>query len=292
MYNQLKKCNFFKFIHFGTYFAIHWAKAIKCITLYFFIDVIQEVMERSERMKKAVTVACILGIIMLFGSNANALSTVVETTPYNLVEIPGVSEFATTGADMAGMSVTVYSSYGLDIQTWQIRDDQSGGAFGRGWSLTQSGDTYKSPWIFSVSNPCISVYHLSINAIVGGTVFDLTGPEYGNDSFGTDGSLRGWTFEALESSHLYSLTGVEPNILALYSDIVKLEGAQGPLGDLYGSLDINLGDLTRFSSGSMLQFFADTDTIAAVPEPATMVLLGAGLLCLASISKRRLLRRE
>jgi len=62
--------------------------------------------------------------------------------------VPGINRFITDGAAMMGMSVTVNFLGGAsETVAWAATDPQSGaatGAFGTGWSISSSGDTFNS----------------------------------------------------------------------------------------------------------------------------------------------------
>jgi hypothetical protein len=184
-----------------------------------------------------------------------------------------LSGFETSGSQMSGMKVTAnYLGNGSQTVTWNSTGAQAGGAFGTGWSLTQVGDTFSSPWTFSTSSGFAQkIASLIINAIPGNTVFDtVLGLE------GTPGSFSGNPFTVV--------SGQAPSAYAYSTDI---SGAQN---DLKGVLSLS------WNSGfaGQLSFLADTDSgqaddpiQAAVPEPTTI----AGI-ALAAAGLTRLRRRQ
>jgi hypothetical protein len=140
---------------------------------------------------------------------------------------------------MSGMKVTAsFLDGSSQTNIWGPTDDRSGGAFGTGWSLTESRDSYSAPWILTNSSQGIT--SLVIQAIPGNTVFDtypfLTGP------LQTDGSAEGWTFEPK--------SGQSPSSFA-YSDEIDISQ-----GDLFGTLSLYWD--TGFTG--QLVFRADTDS--------------------------------
>ena len=218
-------------------------------------------------MKKIVGMALLLVLLWSY--------PVLAVTVYT----DAISEYQTYGDMMDGMLVTATIGATSDTATWGTTGAGKGGAFGNGWSLTESGDTFGSSWIltYPVAAPPVDAVAtngalplmtgLLIDAWAGKTVFDLDTP-----STGTPGSQRGWTFDSAFDVG-YS-----------YLDEVALTG-QLPLYDLWAKLQLDFGN---GFSGTM-SFIADTDNIApsAVPEPATMLLLGSGLIGLAGYARRR-----
>ena len=188
-----------------------------------------------------------------------ALGT-TATSPSYATTISGNSTFGDT---MAGMSVTAdFVGGGSQTVTWGVTGSQAGGAFGTGWLLTETGDTFSQPWTFSNSGQ--SITSLVINAIPGNTAFDTidTLVEPPN----TPGSGRGISF--------YVLSGLAPASFA-YSDPIDVSQ-----GDLFGTLSLN------YSQGftGKLTFLATTDSgtpdnpvATPVPEPSRMltVVIGA-----------------
>ncbi len=144
--------------------------------------------------------------------------------------------FTTTGNMMAGMRVTASFVDGFsESVTWQSTGSNSGGAFGSGWSLTESDNSFDSPWTFSNTNKGIT--SLVIDAIPGNSVFD----NVAKDEI-TSGSADGWGFE--------TLAGQSPNS-SIYSDPIDISR-----GDLFGKLSLYW---TSGFTGTM-KFRADTDT--------------------------------
>ncbi|HEY9822190.1 MAG TPA: hypothetical protein V6D35_15675, partial [Candidatus Sericytochromatia bacterium] len=151
-------------------------------------------------------------------------------------EATTLTGFTTTGNMMAGMRVTASFVDGFsESVTWQSTGSSSGGAFGSGWSLTESDNSFDSPWTFSNTNKGIT--SLVIDAIPGNSVFDNVAKEEI-----TSGSADGWGFE--------TLAGQSPNS-SIYSDPIDISR-----GDLFGKLSL------YWNSGftGTMKFRADTDT--------------------------------
>ena len=158
------------------------------------------------------------------------------TAPSSATTLTG---FRTEGDMMSGMKVTAsFLDGSSQTSIWGSTGDRAGGAFGTGWSLTESRDSYSSPW--TLTNLGQGITSLVIQAIPGNTVFDtypyLQGP------LQTDGSAEGWTFEAK--------LGQSPSSFA-YSDEIDISQ-----GDLFGTLSL------YWNAGftGQLVFRADTDS--------------------------------
>lgn len=228
-----------------------------------------------------------------FVGEALALSITYEKDVIS--EANAVTEFRTTGAMIEGLEVTAYfSGGGVETKSWIVNAPESGGVIGTGWSLSQSGDTFKSAWTLSMDGASASstdtpraIAKLVLNAAPGGSVFDVQ-PR----GTGTQGSELGGAFELQSDYEGLSVT---------YSDRVAI-GGRSPVGDLYNTLTLAFGAENRFSAGQSLKFVADMDNLitlesqavepipdgAAVPIPNAAWLFISSLAGLVGIGRRSL----
>jgi len=176
------------------------------------------------------------------------------------------------------------------------------------WTLTNtSRDTPITSVVLhgDLSNSCF-VSNSNLSGCIDGIIFDRDrATANGTDSIGsptadegTPGGSYGVTYRFSSESGSHSPFTVN----VTYSDIVALQNATVCNGATYAASNptIGCGDawatLTFTFSGNTFQatggnssvwsFFQDTDA-AVVPEPLTMGLMGAGLLALAALRKRR-----
>ncbi len=156
-----------------------------------------------------------------------------------------LTQFSTDGSMMSGMRITASFLDGTSQSVfWGATGSESGGAFGNGWSLTQSGNTYPqslnslADYAWTLTNSGQSITSLVIDAIPGNTVFDnIFAP-----AVVTPGSAEGWYFQPI--------SGVAPTSHA-YSDPIDISA-----GDLFGKLSLYWpGGFT-----GVMQFIADTDS--------------------------------
>lgn len=222
----------------------------------------------------------------LAGASITCVTLLGSVGATSAATITSLAGFTTTGSDMSGMEVTVSFQNGTSSTAlWSATGAGSGAASTGGWALTQSGDTFGSPWTFS-NNTGSTISSLFINAILGNTVFDID-PRL-NASFSTVGSASGIEFEVN--------SGVAPTSFQ-YDNIVNLAG-NAPVGDLYAEL--NLFWSSGIASGKSLQFVADTDNATFVVNPAKPVPVPgviAGVVLAASFfgikeSKKRQIQRQ
>jgi hypothetical protein len=222
--------------------------------------------------------------LLLIGTLVFMSSNAVASTIY----VPGIKTYTVGGSDMNGMRVTVnFQTGSSETAIWKTTGTDSGAASGTGWSLSFDGpDTWKygASWSF-ISDDAVS--SLSIDALTGGTVFDIYyKPEL------TPGSKLGWFSLDLTNDNAPSPPSDNPNgsvSFANYSvgydfeNPVALVG-QLPYDDLFANVTLTFNAPQSFTQTDPFQFQLDTD--AVVPEPTTLLLLGLGLLGLAGIGSK------
>ena len=249
-------------------------------------------------MKNIIFWTGVIAVLFVFPAIGSA--TIVNYDQSGTVwATDSIDAVGTYGDSMAGMEVTAIFSNGIEeTVVWSAAGPgRSGGAQGSLWNLSvfddstdgssPNGSTYLesshfSPWTFSVDAE-ISISRLFIDAGLGATAFDAI-KTYASDPINypsTPGSQSGSPFA-------YYASADDPyGTVATYSGLISLTGS-APVGDLYRYLSI---DFTNDVQGSTLYFSADTDTLSGpltpVPEPATMLLFGAGVVTITGYTLRK-----
>jgi hypothetical protein len=244
----------------------------------------------------------ILAAVLMLGtagtaSAANITQNTNVGTVYNTTSI----QHQTYGDEMGGMTVVatlIDSQGGLH----QLNGVWTDGAFGVGgvinwvdlfggdnFNLSAWGDTYgEDAWAlnFRFDSETYRLGSLAFDGRPGNTVFDT---RFGG-AVGTAGSSLGRDFAGFDP---YS-----GNITATYSNAVGLNGA-APIGDLYTNFLLSFGNgsyeqgLGQSRPLDPYRFTLDTDNArtslaqTAVPEPGSMMLLGTGLIAVASRMRRK-----
>jgi hypothetical protein len=225
-----------------------------------------------------------LAVGLVLAASASATVVIVKTQP-TIYSTTALTGYTTTGAMMAGMTISVtYSDATVLSALWATTGGASGGAsVANGFSLSESGDTYTSVWTLQNTRPTYSIVGFSINARTGDTVLDTTDP-----NTGTDGSHQGRDFEFYNGSqNTYSAT-------ATYSDALKLNSSATPVGDEYLRLTVSLSPSTYLASGGSLYFRQDTDNVSIPGDIVVVPEAGTGLfgVCLLAFPVASMLRRR
>jgi len=239
-------------------------------------------------MKNGKREIVLAGMLLLAAAGISQAIVIHSENPLPGEVIFAVSDYQTTGAEMGGMSVTVFfTAAPPETVLWAATGVDSGAAAGAGgdWSLSQAGDTFSNPWtlIYQGGKGLLSGFRLdgfaAPDAANVGVMFDRTF----DGNFGTPDSFRGRDFEYL---------GAEPpfDTFVRYESAVAV-GAAPAVGDEFRYLNVAFLYLPGFDDefttippqpggldGDNLRtfsFFQDTNN-PIVPEPFTLVLLAGG----------------
>ncbi len=241
-------------------------------------------------MKNKILSYLLLSVSLVFGPTiASATITTLydDTAPQaEWLVVPVIADWATNSQKMNGMLITAtFFGGGTETLVWG-EDVGTGGVSGTGWDLymqNPAGNTLSYGFTLAATG-ATDIISLLMEGAPGDTLFDVD-PLIGANSTAnsrdgvpvTDSYTDAWGNIITDS---VVETGVD--ITASYLTPVALPGVN-PVWDLYSNLLLSFtntipgSNAAGFTSASTLTFISDTDNIGVIPEPATMLLFGAGL---------------
>jgi hypothetical protein len=234
---------------------------------------------------------------LVFGALVAAAAVTAPAQAQSVSSLPGMTYY-TDGPinddmnvnQLGGLSLTAY--WGDFSETYLLN-----GTGGWGWneggnlSLTATGsaNTYFAFWSLNNMRDA-GLTRLVFDGAATNVVFDrgsLLGPT------GTPGSNVGSDFDACQNTFwlFVTLCGQDAwNTQVLYTNQVALNPGL-PVGDLFRTIDVTFGNDgigARRNIDAFLRFDTDiSGSSVLVPEPSTYALMGAGLMGLFGVARRR-----
>ena len=232
-------------------------------------------------LSNRVVLGCFVVAIASLSTVANAQTIIKQTSiAYTTHQI---DEFATTGAEMAGMEVWVnFATSGWKSAVWTTTGALSGEAsVSSFFKIGVNDDTFLANWTLeNLTSPTVgdTITEFWLKGQPGKVVFDTTDP-----SPGTPGSSAGRDFEWVSGIPAAN------TIVATYWNPVQID-ANAPAMDEFERIHVDLSKGQGISGGRNLVFRQDTDkakpTLDPVPEPASMTALVVGIAAMLRRKKK------